>query len=176
MKLSFNKKQNKYIFLFSSIITPEDTTWQNWLLLHSIHHSMRKLWLSYKDANVEFSLHSVVLMQTKSLVVQIRPQMFLVTSQPQKFLVTPTISHQLHHVFPHLACPPCFQSTIQPVAQNLSLICKLFSYVEMVYLEFNWIYDTSCSDWIQHIAHETAICHNPPIHNFKGDRKNKTDP
>lgn len=98
---------------------------------------MRKLWLSYKDANVEFSLHSVVLMQTKSLVVQIRPQMFLVTSQPQKFLVTPTISHQLHHVFPHLACPPCFQSTIQPVAQNLSLICKLFSYVEMVYLEFN---------------------------------------
>jgi hypothetical protein len=92
-------------------------------------------------------------MQTKSLVVQIRPQMFLVTSQPQKFLVISTISHQLHHIFPHLACPQCFQSTIQPVAQNLSLICKLFSYVEMVHLEFfNWIYDTSCSNWIQHIS------------------------
>jgi hypothetical protein len=24
----------------------------------------------------------------------------------------------------------------------------------------------------QHFAHETAICHNPPIHNFTADRKN----
>jgi len=63
-------------------------------------------------------------MQTKSLVVQIRPQMFLVTS---------TIYHQLHQVFPHLACLLCFQSTIQPVAQYLSLICELFSYVEVIY-------------------------------------------
>lgn len=84
---------------------------------------MCKLLWSYKDTNVKVSLHSVVLIQTKSLVVQIRPQMFLVTS---------TIYHQMYQVFPHLACPLCFQSTIQPVAQNLSLICELFSYVEVI--------------------------------------------
>ena len=27
-----------------------------------------------------------------------------------------------------------------------------------------------------HIAHETAICHNPPIHSFMGDRKYLADP
>jgi hypothetical protein len=28
---------------------------------------------------------------------------------------------------------------------------------------------------INEIAHETAICRNPPIYNFTGDRKNLTD-
>jgi hypothetical protein len=28
----------------------------------------------------------------------------------------------------------------------------------------------------KHTEHEAAIYHNPSIHNFKGDRKNMTDP
>jgi hypothetical protein len=29
---------------------------------------------------------------------------------------------------------------------------------------------------LSYIAPETAICRNPPIHNFTGDKKNLTDP
>jgi hypothetical protein len=29
---------------------------------------------------------------------------------------------------------------------------------------------------LENIAHGTAICHNQPLHNFTGDRKNLTNP